>query len=69
MGSAICGGARYVLRTEPDDRPDRYCYGERKRQPGTWELRSDTPGDEPSWYEPIWLYRCTGCGQDRRALG
>ena len=65
---AICGGAGYVLRTEPSPEP-RYCYGERKRQPGTWELRSDTPADEPSWYEPIWIYRCAGCGRDRRSLG
>lgn len=68
-GSAICGGAPFVLRTVREPEPGRYCFGERRRRPGTWELRSDASAGEPSWYEPIWVYRCTGCGQDRRALG
>lgn len=68
---AICGGARYVLRTEPE--PERWCYGERKRRTGTHELRSENPADitgipieELSWYEPVWVYKCDGCGEDRR---
>lgn len=64
---AVCGGAPFVYRTEPA--PERWCFGERRRVGGTWELRGDAPAGEPSWYEPIWTYRCEGCGHDRRWLG
>lgn len=70
---AVCGGATVVLRSVPES--ERWCYGERRRQPGTWELRTEPPtvdedGREwPSWWEPMWVYRCNGCGHDRRWLG
>lgn len=66
MAGAICGGATVVLRTEPE--PERWCYGERKRRPGRHELRTEPPDEDgmPSWWEPVWVYRCDGCGQDRR---
>ncbi len=73
MGSAICGGAPYVLKTQPE--AERWCYGERKRRPGAWELLSENPPDitnipieELSWFEPIWVYRCDGCTEDRRFM-
>lgn len=66
MTGAICGGAPFVYKTERDETP-RWCFGERRRQPGAWELRGDTPTQaEPSWYEDVWIYRCDGCGKDRR---
>ena len=75
MTGAICGGARYLWKTEDDPKP-RWCFGERKRLPGRWELWSDNPKDisdipfeELSWWEPFWRYRCSGCGDDRRSGG
>lgn len=72
FAGAICGGARYLWETERDETP-RWCFGERKRQAGQWELWSENPKDitdipieELSWWEPIWVYRCDGCGEDRR---
>jgi hypothetical protein len=35
--SALCGGLAYVWKTESE--PERWCFGERKRRSGTWELR------------------------------
>lgn len=43
--------------------PERWCFGERKRQAGTWTLRGSR---EPSHWEPFWEYSCDGCGDDRR---
>lgn len=43
--------------------PERWCFGERKRRAGTWELLGTR---EPSHWEPFWQYRCDGCGEDRR---
>lgn len=68
MTGAICGGAPFVYKTERAE--PRWCFGERKRLAGRWELCGDTPTQaEPSWYEDIWVYRCDGCGEDRRWLG
>lgn len=64
---AICGGARFVYWAEPAE--ERWCFGERKRRTGIWMWSGDAPADEPSWYEPVWIYRCDGCGKDRRELG
>ena len=67
---AICGGSPYLWKTEPE--PPCWCFGERKRQPGTWELRAGwergtVPDESVGYWEPIWVYRCDGCGDDRRA--
>jgi hypothetical protein len=57
-------GPTKVVATQPE--PERWCFGERKRQPGMWELKDEI---EPSYYDPFWVYRCDGCGKDRRFLG
>jgi hypothetical protein len=60
--SALCGSAKtYVHSTRKE--PERWCFGERKRQTGTWELHVDT--DPMSYWEPFWTFKCDGCGQDR----
>lgn len=61
---AICGPANVLLQSEPAG--DRWCFAEQKRLPHVWELRGD-PG--PSWWEPMWLCRCSGCGKDRTHFG
>ena len=74
-GGAICGGLPYLWKTEPET--ERWCFGERKRRPGTWELRAAWPygtvplledgsPDPVMMWEPAWVYRCDGCGSDRR---
>jgi hypothetical protein len=57
----ILWGPTEVIKIEKE--PPRWCFGERKRQPGTWRLLADK---EPSYYEPVWVYKCDGCGEDRR---
>lgn len=71
---AICGVPQRVLEVlETEREPERWCYGERKRRGGTWELVA--PSMEwvhatlaYGWAEPYWRYRCDGCGRDRRHL-
>jgi hypothetical protein len=53
-----------VLKTEREEL--RWCFGECKRIGGAWELHSETG---MSYYDPWWVYKCDGCGQDRRHLG
>lgn len=60
-------GPGYVYTTETSE--PRWCFGERKRLAGTWTLMGDVPMGQPSWYEPNWVYKCDGCGEDRRAFG
>lgn len=60
----ITRGPNVVLKTEPAG--DRWCFAERKRLPHTWSLL-DYEG--PSYYEPIWVIECSGCGQDRTHFG
>jgi hypothetical protein len=60
----IIPGPRYVIRRAFE--PARWCFGERKRRMGMHVLLGDR---EPSYYEPIWVYRCDGCGEDRRWMG
>lgn len=40
-----------------------WCFGCRKRLPGTHVLLTDP---FPSYYDPVWAYRCDGCRHDRR---
>ena len=68
---AICGGSPYFWKTEPE--PPRWCFGERKRLPGVWELRAGwergtVPDESVGYWEPVWAYHCSGCGEDRRAF-
>lgn len=53
-------GPDKLLKTEPAG--DLWCFGCRKRLPHTWELWGDS---EPSYYEPIWIRRCSRCKKDR----
>jgi hypothetical protein len=75
MTGAICGGSPYVWKVEPE--PERWCYGERKRRTGRFELRGMWPKDtiptlddgspDPvMMWEPVWVYKCDGCNHDRR---
>lgn len=69
MTSAICG---IPLETQSVERlPKRWCFGCRKRHPGT--LTIEAPSLETlmateawGWAEPIAVYECDGCGDDRR---
>lgn len=65
---SICGGSPYTWKVRPE--PPRWCFGERKRQPGRWELRAGweygtVPDEAVGYWEPVWVFRCDGCGQDR----
>lgn len=69
---AICGIPLDEVRATERE-PERWCFGERKRQPGTWVLRG--PSFETlmrteawGWAEPVWTYTCDGCGDDRRGF-
>jgi hypothetical protein len=42
--------------------PDVWCFSCRARLPHTDELWGDS---EPSYYEPVWMRRCSRCGQCR----
>jgi hypothetical protein len=71
MTSAICGIPLEVVRTEPVE--PRWCFGERKRQPGKWVARAPSfetlmATEAWGWAWPVWEYVCDGCGKDR-ALG
>jgi hypothetical protein len=54
-------GPTKVLREERADL--RWCFQCRRRLPGTHVLLAD---EQPSYYEPVWAYRCDGCGRDGR---
>ena len=58
----VCLGPSVVIKTE--DAGEKWCFGCRKRLPHTWELLDDPPERQPSWYSPIWVCRCSGCGRD-----
>jgi len=51
----VTPGPSIVLRTEPDERPTRWCFECRKRVPHVWRLLGDP---EPTYYEPVWVPRC-----------
>ena len=67
---AICGGGiPFIWATEAA--PERWCFGERKRRTGTHELRAaweqgTVPDESVGYWEPVWVYECDGCGDDRR---
>ena len=70
----ICGvpaSVMEVLATERES--ERWCYGERKRRAGTWECVAPSfeylmATEAWGWAEPRWVYRCDGCGHDRRSM-
>ena len=59
-GLHITWGPTKVLRRESAG--VRWCFGQRKRLE---HERLLLDYEEPSYYEPIWVIRCSGCGQDR----
>lgn len=66
---AICGPPMHLIKTEAA--PERWCFGERKRRTGTWSLMGPDKdwimaNEAYGWAEPVWRYRCDGCGEDRR---
>lgn len=72
MSGAICGRSPYVWSRERETA--RWCFGCRRRLEGTWERCAGWPyGTIPDgsvgYWEPVWSYRCDGCGRDRRVLG
>ena len=58
----LCPGPSIVIKTE--DAGERWCFQCRKRLPHTWVLLDDPPERQPSYYEPVWVCRCSGCGED-----
>lgn len=40
----------------------RWCFGCRQHLPHDWFLLGDK---EPSYYDPVWVRKCSGCGEDR----
>lgn len=73
MSGYICGVPQSVMRViKEQPEPERWCFGERKRQPGKhvlmapdleWVMATGAIG----WADPVWHYECAGCGEDRRA--
>ena len=59
----ICPGPTVVVREETAG--DRWCFGCRARLPHTCVLLDDPPERQPSYYEPVWVCRCSRCGMDR----
>lgn len=50
-------------RAEPAE--PRWCFGCRKRLPGTWTFWAAIDR-ENDWYGPHWAFTCDGCHHDRR---
>ena len=46
----------------------RWCFGCRARLAHSWECLIDPPERQPSYYDPLWVRRCSRCGQDRTAF-
>ena len=68
MIACILPGPKRALRTEREE--PRWCFGERRRLPGTWTLQDyDPESPHYGWYEPIWTYRCDGGDHDCRLFG
>lgn len=61
MNIHICPGPSVVIARREDDRPTRWCFRCRKHLVHIRELLDDPPERQPSYYEPIWVRRCSGC--------
>lgn len=69
MTGAICGIPTEVVKEERQE--PRWCFGCRKRLGGTLTMRRPSfetlmATEAWGWAEPVWTYRCDGCGDDRR---
>ena len=42
----------------------RWCFRCRRRLRHVAVLLDDPPERQPSYYEPVWVLRCAGCGKD-----
>ena len=58
----IIPGPSHEYRRIPDG--ERWCFGCRKRLPHDDVLLGDPP-EVMSWYDPVWVCQCSGCGRDR----
>lgn len=56
----ISWGPSVVLKREAAG--VKWCFGCRARFEHTWELMGD---EQPSYYDPVWVCRCSNCDQDR----
>lgn len=69
-GRAVASGDVLCLTPGPgheyrrDPAGDRWCFGCRARLPHDDVLIGDPP-EVMSYYEPVWVRRCSGCGRDR----
>jgi hypothetical protein len=59
----IVPGPTVEIRRERGE--PRWCFGCRKRLAGDWVLLDDPPERQPSYYDPVWVWRCDGCNRDR----
>jgi hypothetical protein len=55
----VCGPTKVLLGGSDGD---RWCFSCRKRLPHTWEVLGY---EEPSYYDPIRVCKCSRCGKDR----
>ncbi len=62
MSDLVCiiPGPTKELRREPAG--DRWCFGCSKRLPHFDVALVD---EELSYYDPVWITQCLGCGRDR----
>ena len=58
----ICPGPSVVVAER--DAGTKWCFRCRKHLPHKWQLLDDPPERQPSYYEPVPTYRCSGCGED-----
>lgn len=65
MSAVLCiiPGPTKVLATR--DAGLRWCFGCRQRLPHTDTVLCD---EEPSYYDPICVRRCSRCGKDRTSF-
>lgn len=64
-GQMLCfipGPTKVLLR---QDAGVYWCFGCRKHLRHEDVLLGD---EEPSYYDPVWVRKCTSCGQDRTAF-
>jgi hypothetical protein len=66
-GDLLCiiPGPSHVYKVEPLG--ELWCFSCRKRLVHEWVLIGDPP-DKVSYYDHIWIRRCTGCGHDNTAF-
>jgi hypothetical protein len=68
MRHAAACGRMVAYRAEKPAHPcSRWCFGCRKHLPHSLVLLGDVllGDEEPGWYDPVAVVRCSGCGQDR----